>query len=149
MAKCETPKLIIDIKSIFIAIIIGLIIYFSGCAMVAYLIKKEILSYELLYIYPKIILLLTAMMSCSYASKGRGEAKINILCCAIILFAFSVAISIAFPEKEMDVLGAIISLFICILSCVFISLSKNKNSKLHKRNKNPHAHIQGVIKRRS
>ena len=147
MAKCETSKSIIDIKTIFIAVIIGILIYLFGSAIIAFLIQKELLPYELIYIYPKIILLLTAMISCSYASKGRGEAGINTLCCAIILFAFSIAISIAFPEKEMDVLGAIISLIICILSCVFISINKNKNSKLHKRNKNSHAHIQRVIKR--
>ena len=149
MAINEKPKSIIDMKSVFTAIIIGVLIYLACCAITAFLIQKALLPYEPLYIYPKIILLISAVISCLFASKGRGEVRINTLCCAVILFAFSIMFSIAFPEKEMDVTGALISLIICILSCVFITLNKNKNSKLHKRNKNHRLDIQKVIKGRS
>ena len=148
MAKNEKTPTIIDIKCIMLSTMIGALVYILGCAVFALLIQKAIVPYDLKYLYSKFILLLAALSSCSAAAKGRGEPIVNTISSSIIIFAFSIMLAIIFPEREKDPLGAIMCLFVCILSCVFINVNKKKNSKLHKRSKKSLFDIQRVITRK-
>ncbi len=134
MAEKDRGASCVDVKAISISVLVGTAIYLATCIIWAFLIHRGLLQFELSFVLSKVSLLLAALFGCAYAAwKGRGEAFLNSLSCAVLIFALGIMLAFCFPEKEWDTAGAVICLLICCMSCFFVTLQKTKNSKLHKR----------------
>ena len=130
MSVKERPGLVLDPKVLMISIIFGFGIYVLINLLWALLISIRLISYDLIFLLPKISLLVSAMSACAYAvKKGRGEAFINSLSAAVLIYACSIMSASLFPDINWDTSSAVICLLICILSCLIMTLQKKKNSR--------------------
>ncbi len=136
MALSEKTDVVFDIKAVVISLIAGVALYIILCFSFAIVIRNGLVPYEFRGIISKGALLISVLVACSVASRrGRGEAFLNSICCAVTMFSAGIHCSFIFDDKEWDTVGTVICLLLCVLSCFLAVLQKEQNSNLHKRRK--------------